>query len=445
MVDQPTGVPVLTASSAAAATQPHARVPAVPRLVWRNTVLLAAVQAFVGAGTQMVPTLGAIMVERLVGSVALAGIASSLMYLARLLVAYPVGWVIDARGRRAGLLLGLGLSLIGAIGVGLSMAWGSFPLFLAGLLTFGLGVGAGQQLRTAAADMYPPERRAEGLGYVLTGSLAGALGGPLLIAAAQRAAAGTGLDATALAWLLVPAILLPSMVLVLLVRPDPKEIAANLGRFYPGYRPPAAASLTGGAGIGAWFRHYPLLTGFVTLFAVNGIMATLMALVPLQLSHHGHALPVISLTVALHVVGMYGLSLPLGWLTDRVGRRSVILAGVILAAAGALLVPLTTYAAVATGLFLVGVGWSCANVAVTALLADAVPPAERGRAVGVGDSFAGAGSIVLPLAGGLLVQVAGFTPLALILVGLALVPFALALRLDEATAGIKRIAKAPAW
>jgi MFS family permease len=118
---------------------------------------------------------------------------------------------------------------------------------------------------------------------------------------------------------------------------------------------------------------------------------------------------------------------------------------VILAAAGALLVPLTTYAAVATGLFLVGVGWSCANVAVTALLADAVPPAERGRAVGVGDSFAGAGSIVLPLAGGLLVQVAGFTPLALILVGLALVPFALALRLDEATAGIKRIAKAPAW
>jgi MFS family permease len=138
----------------AGAEPPSAGRRPVPALIKRNTLLLALAQAFVGMGTQLVPTLGGIMIERLLGSLALAGLATSLQYAARLLIAYPVGWVTDAYGRKAGLLLGLVLSLIGAVTVGVSMLWLSFPLFLLGMVVFGLGVGAGQQLRTAAADMY---------------------------------------------------------------------------------------------------------------------------------------------------------------------------------------------------------------------------------------------------------------------------------------------------
>jgi hypothetical protein len=44
----------------------------VPALIKRNTLLLALAQAFVGMGTQqLVPTLGRIMIERLLGSLAL--------------------------------------------------------------------------------------------------------------------------------------------------------------------------------------------------------------------------------------------------------------------------------------------------------------------------------------------------------------------------------------
>ena len=64
---------------------------------------------------------------------------------------------------------------------------------------------------------------------------------------------------------------------------------------------------------------------------------------------------------------------------------------------GAAMMPVTSdYWVAAAGLLLVGVGWSCVNVAVTALIADTVPAVERGRAVGVVDSFAGLASIVLP-------------------------------------------------
>ena len=101
--------------------------------------------------------------------------------MSRLIIAYPVGWLTDRYGRKAGLMLGLVLTLIGSLVIGLAMAQGSFPLVVGGLVIFGLGVGAGQQLRLAAADMFLPARRGEGLGYVLTGSLIGAIAAPILI------------------------------------------------------------------------------------------------------------------------------------------------------------------------------------------------------------------------------------------------------------------------
>jgi MFS family permease len=413
---------------------------AVPPLIRRNTLLLAATQAFVGTGTQLVPTLGGIMIERLLGSLALAGLGTSLLYVARLLIAYPIGWVMDTYGRKMGLFLGLALSLLGAVTVGLAMLWASFVLFVTGMLVFGLGVGAGQQLRTAAADMYLPERRAAGLGYVHTGALLGALGGPLLIAAAQAGAGPLRLDSTVLAWWLVPVVLIPSMGLVFLIRPDPRTIAANLAHFYPGYRAPLAldqdGGLASGAGARAWLAHYPLRVGFLAMFAAHGIMTMMMALTPLAMAHSGHALTMISLAVGVHVVGMYGLSLPLGRLADRIGRRNVILIGLVIVAFGALLVPLTPdYWVQMGGLLLVGVGWSCVNVAVTALIADTVPVAERGRAIGVVDSFAGLASIALPLAGGPLAEATGFMGLAVLSILLAIGPTVLALRLVEFSPG----------
>jgi MFS family permease len=204
------------------------RRPPIPLAIKRNTLLLAVTQAFVGVGNQMVPALGAIMVLRLLGSPALAGIATGILGGCRVLVAYPIGALTDRHGRRVGLVLGLVVSLVGALAIGWSMIDASFPVFLLGLVLFGLGVGAGQQLRLAAADMYPPSRRAAGVGYVLMGALVGALGGPLLITLAEALSPRLRLDPLALSWLLVPVVLLPSLGVVRLSRPDPKEIAANL-------------------------------------------------------------------------------------------------------------------------------------------------------------------------------------------------------------------------
>ena len=423
----PEGVPQAPATPAARAAGDRAR--AVPPVVRRNTLLLATSQAIVGAGTQMIPSLGAIMALQLGGSAALVGLASGLLGVSRFLVAYPIGQLTDRRGRVVGILTGQAVSLVGALLLGACIVAGSFPLFVVGMIVFGLGVGAGQQLRLAAADMFLPARRAEGLGYVLTGSLIGVLGGPVLIAVAEWAGVRFGVPTVAVAWWLVPALILPSMALVARVRPDPREIARHLSRYYPGYTPPPAPAVPVDAPVGllAWLRYSPTRTAYVALATAQGSMAVMMTITPVALSHHGHTLTAISVSVALHVVGMFGFSLPLGRLSDRIGRRATMLAGTAVCAAGALLVPLSPDYVVATaGIFLGGVGWSAATVAATARIADVVPAEARGRAVGAGDTLAGITSVVCPLLAGPAVLAYGMgavVPLVL----LQLIPAALLL------------------
>src|SRR6187402_3201877 len=60
----------------------------IPSVIKRNTFLLAATQAFVGMGTQMVPTMGAIIVTQMVGTAYLVGLAASLQNVSRFVIAY---------------------------------------------------------------------------------------------------------------------------------------------------------------------------------------------------------------------------------------------------------------------------------------------------------------------------------------------------------------------
>ena len=411
---------------------------AIPPLIKRNTAYLASSQAFNGAGAQMVPTLGPVLVTQMIGSAALAGIGSSITGLSRLMVAYPIGRFTDAFGRRAGVILGLLLVGSGAAVTGIAAVAESFPIFVAGILVLGLGTGAVQQLRVAAADMYPPNRRAEGLGIVLTGSLVGALASPLLIKASEIIASDVGIEPIALAWFFIPIVVVLSMFLVIQVRPDPKDIASRLGDYYPDYTPPAAPQQASGkVGILHFMRHYPKLTAFITMFAAQGNMNMMMAMTSLALNHHGHTLSAISVSVAIHVMGMFGFSLPLGWLADRVGRRNVMLLGLVLASAGSWLVVATpAYAVITAGTFFVGLGWSCVNIAATALYADTTNPAERGRVIGANDTFTAAAAISMPLVGGVVVEYLGLPMLGIIGMSLMVPPLVLLLRLREPIPGV---------
>jgi len=403
----------------------------IPPLIRRNTLLLALAQAVVGAGFQLLPALGAITVVELLGNTTWAGIATALAGLARMLTAYPVGRLSDAQGRRAGLYLGLGLAIGGAVLTGFAVMGSSFWLFAAGILVFGAGVGATQQLRVAAADMYPPARRSEGISLVLMGSLVGAGLSPILVWLAQRLGPEFGQSPLSLVWFLVPPFILPALILLTRLRPDPKQIAQNLASYYPNL--PAARAAGGGRRSSRRALYAATWTGV----AAQGQMVMLMAMTSLALRHQGCSFELISVSVAIHVIGMFGLSWFVGKLADTYGRKPVMLTGLLLSGLGAVLVATSPeYLVITLGTFLVGLGWSGAYVGATTLVTDVTAPGERGRAVGRLDLWSNGAGAVLPILAGFLVEGVGIWAIGLAGVGILIYPLWLVFLLGEEGPGV---------
>ncbi len=395
--------------------------------------LFALSQSFTGAGMQFAYGFGPLMVLALTGSAGLAGLSVALIGFSRFLIAYPIGEVTDRFGRKFGIFMGFTLAIVGALVIGTSMTTMSLWIFVVGLLIFGMGMNAAAQMRVAATDMVPPNHRARALGYMSLGSLSGLAVSPIVTEFATGIAAKIGTNELGVPWFLLPGLIIPGMILIAFVRPDPREIGMNLAKFYPGYSAPERKAGAPGGADGAIpnFNAFTMLKNRRMLLAVvcnsagTGNMSLVMVLTSLVLHEHGHSLTMIALSHMFHSAGMFAFTVPLGWLADRVGRTRVMYPGVGVALVGAGMVALTdgSYLFVTLGTFLVGMGWAGANVASTALIADEYQTVERGRAVGINESFSGGTSMVMALVTGPLIQWSGLPATGLAAMALAVIPF----------------------
>jgi MFS family permease len=201
----------------------------------------------------------------------------------------------------------------------------------------------------------------------------------------------------------------------------------NLSRYYPDYTPPRAAEAQAAA-FDSWslFRFAPTRLAIASNCAGQGNMAIVMVLTSLVLAHHGHSLTAIAISHSFHAAGMFAFTIPLGWAADRYGREWVMHPGVATTLVGALFVAYADgFWAVTLGTFLVGLGWSAANVASTALLADYAPTEHRGRAIGVSETGAGAMTLLAAVVTGPLVEWASLPAAGLAAALVAVVPLAM--------------------
>jgi MFS family permease len=393
-------------------------------------VLFALSQSFTGAGMSFAYGLGPLMVIGLAGSASLAGLSVCLIGLSRFLVSYPIGKITDTYGRKPGILLGLVLALLGSVILGLSMIFQSLGLFVGGLLIFAMGMNAAQQLRVAATDMFLPHMRARALGYIAMGSLAGLVISPLVVYGSESVAGSVEMNPLSLPWFFLPLLILVGMSLIGFIHPDPKEIGENLHRYYDGYVSLPRPSIENASAfrVTILLRHRRTWLAIVANSAAQGNMSIVMVLTSLVLAHHGHGIGAIAASHMFHTAGMFAFTIPLGKLADRIGYGKVMFPGVAVALAGAALVTFTDlYVSITLGTFLVGIGWAAANVASTALIANQTETAQRGRAIGVNDSFAGGMTVAAALATGPLIEWNGLPAAGIAAVVIAMVPLAMAM------------------
>ncbi|MHC5262367.1 MFS transporter [Streptomyces sp. UC4497] len=350
----------------------------------RTQRVLVASQILGGLGTATGISLAAVLAKKVSGDEALSGLASTASVAGTAVLSVPLAALMNARGRRAGLVLAYLIGTLGAVVTVVAAAIGSFPLLLIGLMGFGAASSANLQARYAAADLAEPDRRARAISTVVWATTIGAVLGPNIAAPAGRSVSGLGIPAEAGPFVWAAGVFLISAAVVhVLLRPDPLLTARSLAPAED--QSPAARSIR--AGFAAVSASPRARLALVTVVVSHTAMVSVMSMTPVDLEHHGAGIELIGLVISGHIAGMYAFSPVMGRLADKFGRLTVIGLAVGLLACAALLAGTAGghHGQSAAALFLLGLGWSAGLVAGSALLTDSVPQAARAAAQGLSD------------------------------------------------------------
>jgi MFS family permease len=294
--------------------------------------------------------------------------------LAKALSNLAAGGLADRVGRKRLLVVGWLLALPVPLLIGVAPSWGY-------VVAANLFLGASQGLAWSMTvlmkiDLVGPRRRGLALGLnesagYLGVALAAFVTGALAASVAPRTAvwvAGLAVSAVGLA------------ISVLLVRDTAAHVALEQD----------SHGTAGHAGLRQAFRRgtvsHPVLRACAQAGLVNNLNDALAwGLVPLYLAAHGADVREIGVVAAVYPAVWGAGQLLAGWLSDHVGRKPLIVSG-MLVQAGALAVLVVGGGAFGPALLaaiLLGIGTALVYPTLIAAVSDAVAPAERAPAVGV--------------------------------------------------------------
>ena len=383
----------------------------------RNTFLLAGTLTSLSGMVQLAVAVATVTLVLVTGVEGILGLGPAIFLTAGALAALPAGRLMDRHGRIPVLAGGCVAGIVGCLTTALGCEVESTAIVVAGFALVGIAQGTILLARAAAADMYPPARRARGISYVLFGALFGAALGPLVF---RPLFAGKELDTEALVlpWIAAAGIMVVGLVLVLSIRPDPRTIAQKL-HFDAGGTDEEAAPLR------EIIRRPGVLTALVAAVASFAGMVSVMNLTGYLVIDHGHHQSDVFTVISLHIVGMYALVLVIGQLVDTVGRRPGQVAGLLLMGVSTLaLAWFESVFWVSASLFLLGLGWNISYVAAVTELADRALPAERGKLIGLTDQVSSFTGAALVLLGGVLYSELGVEALAVAATAFVVLPAA---------------------
>jgi len=363
--------------------------------VRRNVLLLAGGLAALYGMVELASAVATLTFVSAGGSRRFAGLAPAVFLASAALAAFPAGRSMDRVGRAPILRIGFGVGFGGSLMAALGAFSSSVPVVVLGFVMVGASTGTVMLSRAAAADMYGPDRRAQGIALVLFGAVFGAVLGPAVFV--PLVAAGALKDSSSLgpAWIGAAGFMVVGLGLMMRVRPDPQQIARELAP-----EPQEAASP--GASIRELVSQPGIRSALVGAVASWAVMVALMTLAGSALVAHGHDRVAIFPALSAHFAGMFALFPLVGSVIERVGRARALIAGLTLLAASALSLvgALDSVALTSVAMFAIGLGWSFAYVAATTALTESTSPAGRGKLLGLSDLLSGLAGAGLTVAAG---------------------------------------------
>lgn len=383
---------------------------------------------FIGQGLALIAlfttaAIGSITGVQLAGIERVAGWPSTAQLLGGTVAAYIAGRVMNRFGRRIGLSLGYIVGIAGGLVAGLAVIAGNFALFLSGMLLLGAARATSDQSRYAAADVSPAPMRSRAVSTIVFAGTIGAVLGPALTPIAGRWAESLGFDQLAGPWFVSALVMAITLVFVFIfLRPDPRDVARHASQNAEVTETRSDMGLPPARSFRQVLADPFVRAALVSMGLAQTVMVMVMNITPVHMTHFDHGLDDISFVISMHILGMYGLSMVTGWISDRWGRAPTIVIGSLMLIAACVLAPTNPATLpLAASLFLLGLGWNFCFVAGSALLTDRLAVHEQPRIQGSADLVVGAASVIGSLSSGELIAGAGYGAANAIGIGVALV------------------------
>lgn len=393
-----------------------APVPSLPSEPVRRRLLgvLFASSALTRTGLIAALTAAVLAAEDLLGSATLSGLPAAMTTIGIAAGTPAIASLMARSGRRAGLTVGLGVGAAGALIAGIAVSAGSFPLFVAGMFVFGAGLSAERLSRYAAADITPVARQAFAISLVVWAGTIGSVLGPVLLAPARRLAEAAGLEGLAGPLVLAAALAaVASLVNARFLRPDP--LSFSDGEVVDGPAPSIRNRLAA-----------PKVRAAVAALIVGQVvMVLIMTMTPVHVRRAGEDLGIVGLVIAAHTLGMFAFSPLTGYLSDRLGRVRVILAGQVMLVVSAVMASFADgdeRVLLVASLFLLGLGWNFGFVAGSAMLTEDTDPGSRVSLQGLADAVVWSSAALASLSSGALLETGSYSSLSLIGASLVAIP-----------------------
>jgi MFS family permease len=367
---------------------------------------------FARAGMTLGFPIAALLIKDMLGSATFAGLSTVAITVGTAFSAKSISSYMNRRGRRPGLVAGY---LIAAVGSGIALLGAqmdSIIIFLVGLVGIGVGSGASNLSRYAAADLALADRKAKAISFIVFASTIGAVFGPTLVGPADRIGQSFGFDERAGVYVVTAVLFVVGAIIVgIRLRPDPLVLIGGLDSATS----PERANFTDSLRI--MLAQPQTRLALMSLVVSQAVMVGVMAMTPVHMEAHDHSDSIIGWVISAHVLGMFASAPLAGWAADRFGKMPSIAFG------GFVLVLATTLTSLAgdapklllfPGLYLLGLGWSFGMVAGSALLTESVTATDRVSVQGAADLLAAIVSGVAALASGIILTMTGYHILSMI-------------------------------
>ncbi|MBB4954309.1 MFS family permease [Agrobacterium vitis] len=342
------------------------------RIAKRNVGILTAAQAILGSVAPLSFSLGGLAGYQLLEadkSLATAPLTGFNVGVA--LGAVGVAIAAKLFGRKVSFMIGAVSAAVGGLVATLALFKMDFWLFALGLLLIGLSSGFTQKIRFAAADVSPSFFKGEAISWILAGGIVSAIVGPQL-AIWMKDLFEPVLFAGAFV-ALVPLALLAIGVLSFVHLPI---ISSQERAEAQRPRPLSEIILT-----------QRFATGMICGICTYALMTFMMTGAPLAMVIGcGFSSDQATLGIQWHVIAMFGPSFFTGKLIRRFGAEKVVMAGLLVLMACALVahagIELWNFWA---ALVLLGIGWNFGFIGATAIVASSYRPEEADKVQGFHD------------------------------------------------------------